>query len=353
MEILSLLRKLCEVDGVPGYEEAVDDVVWEELEGFVDELYVDKMGNLVAVKGEGDFSLMVSAHKDEVGLIVTHVEEKGFLRFAKLDGIPDHVLPSKRVRIYTRSGSVVSGVIGLKSAHLMTEDERKQVLSIDKLFIDVGASSREEVYALGIREGDPVAVDAPFLELPNGFVCAKALDDRAGCAALIQALKSSEPRMRVYGVFTVQEEVGLRGAVTSAYSLMPDAGIALENMPTSDHPEAKPEESSSVELGKGPALVVADGRRGSLSRGYIIHPKMRTWVEEIASKRGISLQKAILEGGTTDATAIQTTRGGVPSCVIAAPARYMHSFSEVLKLSDLEQMTELLRALLESKPPFK
>lgn len=337
---------------MPGYENLVDEVVREELEGFVDKLYTDKFGNLIAMKGEGDFSLMVSAHKDEVGLIVTHVEERGFLRFAKLDGIPDHVLPSKRVKIYTRSGGVVPGVIGLKSAHLMTEEERKQILSADKLFIDVGASSREEVYALGIREGDPVAVEASFTELPNGFVCAKALDDRAGCAALIHALKNSDPKMRVYGVFTVQEEVGLRGATTSAYALVPDAGIALETMPTSDHPEAKPEESSSVELGKGPVLVLADGRRGSLSRGYLIHPRMRAWVEETASKRGILLQKAILEGGTTDATAIQITRGGIPSCVIATPARYMHSFSEVLKLSDLEQMAELLRALLESAPPL-
>jgi len=345
-----LLKRLSESVGVSGFEQSVQNVIKEELQGYVDSLTSDSMGNLVAVKGSGDRSLMLAAHMDELGLIVKHIDEKGFIRFAKLGGVPDHVLLGRRVQILTQRG-VVEGVIGCKAIHVMKEEERKQLVTYDKMFIDVGARSLEEARSLGIRVGDPIAVKAEMFELSGGLVCGKAFDDRAGCAVLIELLRRVEsPGFKVYATFTVQEKVGLKGATVSAFTLNPTVGIAVDTTIAVDHPGAQ-EQEMPVKVGAGPVILVADGRRDSLSGGLIANAKVRQWLQEAAERAQVPYQLEVLEGGTTDATAIQLSRRGVPAGVVSIPSRYTHSFSEVVSLSDLENCVKLLVKAVEMGLP--
>lgn len=346
MSIKDLLKRLSEAHGVSGFEESVQEVIRRELEGHVDSLFSDSMGNLIAVKGEGDRSLMVAAHMDELGLIVKHVDDKGFVRFAKLGGVPDHVLLGRRVQILTQRG-VVEGVIGCKAIHVMKEDERKQLVTYDKMFIDVGARSLEEARSMGIRVGDPIALKVEMFEMAGGLVCGKSFDDRAGCAVLIELLRRVErPPFKIYATFTVQEEVGLKGATVSAFSLNPTVGVAIDTTIAVDHPGAQ-EQEGPVKLGAGPVIVVADGRRDSLSGGLIANARVRAWLQEAAEKAGVPYQLEVLEGGTTDATAIQLTQRGIPAGVVSIPSRYTHSFAEVVSLSDVENCVRLLAKAVE------
>ena len=350
MSMKDLLKCLSEALGVSGFEQSVQNVIRRELEGYVDSFTSDSMGNLVAVKGEGDRSLMFAAHMDELGLIVKHVDDKGFIRFAKLGGVPDHVLLGKRVQILTQRG-VVEGVVGCKAIHVMKEEERKQLVTYDKMFIDVGARSLDEAKSLGIKVGDPVAVKAEVFELSGGLVCGKAFDDRAGCAVLIELLRRVErPPFKIYAAFTVQEEVGLKGATVSAFALNPTVGVAIDTTIAADHPGAQ-EQEAPVKVGAGPVILVADGRRDSLSGGLIANAKVRQWLQEAAERAGVPYQLEVLEGGTTDATAIHLSQRGVPAGVVSIPSRYTHSFSEVVSLVDLENCVKLLAQAVEMGLP--
>jgi len=350
MHLKELLRRLSEAPGVSGFEHNVHDIVKRELEGYVSSFSTDAMGNLVAVKGEGDRSLMIAAHIDELGLIVKHVDSRGFVRFAKIGGIPDHVLLGRRVQIHTPQG-VVEGVIGCKAIHAMKEEERKQVVTYDKMFIDVGASSLEEARSMGIRVGSPITVRAEVFELKGDLVCGKAFDDRAGCAVLIEVLRRvKDPPFKIYAAFTVQEEVGLKGATVSAFTLRPTVGVAIDTAIATDHPGAD-EQEAPVKLGAGPVILVADGRRESLADGLIANVKVRQWLEEAAERAKIPYQLEVLEGGTTDATAIQLSQRGVPAGVVSIPSRYTHSFAEVMSLRDIENCVKLLVEAVEMGLP--
>ncbi|MEM4576038.1 MAG: M42 family metallopeptidase [Candidatus Nezhaarchaeales archaeon] len=349
-ELIDVLRRLSEAHGPPGLEDEVANIIVDELKGHVDGFVRDQLGNLIAYKGSGDKSLMIAAHMDEIALIVKSIDEKGFIRFAKLGGIWDQLLVGQRVVIHGSKGRV-KGVIGSKAVHVMKDEERRQLLTYEKMFIDVGARSLEEVKEMGIAVGDFITIDRNFVELVNGLVSGKAFDDRAGCAALVQALKDVKPRNKVYAVFTIQEEVGLRGATVAGYAIKPTVGIAVDTTIAGDHPNVDVHEAP-VKVGKGPVIVAADGRRDSLSGGLIPNPKVKQWVMEIAEKRKIPFQLEVLEGGTTDATAIQLSREGVPSGVVAVPTRYVHTFQEVLSIKDLEDLIELLRGLIEEDIPF-
>ncbi|RLG92805.1 MAG: M42 family peptidase [Candidatus Hecatellales archaeon] len=349
MSLFELLKRLSEAPGVSGFEYSVSNIIRDELKNHVNSIQTDKLGNLICVK-EGlkeKPTLMIAAHMDEIGLIVKHVDEKGFLRFAKLGGISDHLLLGSRVAIHTRKG-IVYGVIGCKPIHLMREEERKQLVPYDKMFIDIGAKSREEAEEFGVRVGDPITLERNLIQLKNNLVCGKAFDDRVGCAILIEVLKNSKPKSRVYGVFTVQEEVGLRGATVSAFSLNPDVGIAIDVTTSADHPEVS-EHESPVKVGLGPAILVADGRRDSLAGGLISNINLRNKLIELAERLKIPYQVEVAEGGTTDATAIHLTQKGIPSCVLSIPTRYVHSFSEVLSLKDAENLVKLLTAFVEEE----
>ncbi|MET1127842.1 MAG: M42 family metallopeptidase [Thermoproteota archaeon] len=340
-EFFSLLKRVADAFGVSGYEDEVRGIVVDELREAADELYVDRFGNVVAVKrGSRDgVKLVWDAHMDEIGFFVKHIDDRGFIYLAPVGGWSERVLPGQRVRILTDSGSIVRGVIGVKPPHLMRQEERQQVIPLDKLFVDIGASSREEVEKAGVRVGSPVDLDREAVRLLNDRVTGKAFDDRVGVAVLIKAFKDIdgfEPNIHL--IIAVQEEVGLKGARVAAQAIQPEAAIAVDVTTASDVPDA-PKQDWVAELGKGPVIKVADGRNAS---GLIANRKLLQLLLETAREKNIPHQLSLLTGGTTDATAISLVGEGVPSAVVAVPTRYIHSPVETLSLSDAVNAARLV-----------
>jgi putative aminopeptidase FrvX len=345
---IDLLRRISEAPGVSGFEHGVPKIIEKELEGHGVEIERDRFGNLYATKGSGGQTLMVAAHTDEIGLIVKYIDDKGFIRFAKLGGVPDHILLAQRVFVHGKK-KTLRGVIGCKAIHVMKEDERKQLVAYDKMFIDTGAD-KAILEKNGVGIGTPITLDRGLTELEGDLMVGKAMDDRAGCYMLLEALKRAKPSCRVVAVFTVQEEVGLRGATVGASRVKPTVGIAIDTTIAGDHPEIG-ESEAPVKVGGGVTVLVVDGRRDSLGGGLIANPKVREWMVETAEKSKIPYQLEILEGGTTDAAAMQVVMEGVPSGVLSIPSRYVHSFSEVVSKKDLDNGIKLLVKLMESKLP--
>jgi endoglucanase len=345
---LDLLKRISEAPGVSGFEYGIPELIKKELKGHVDEISEDSFGNLYAVKGSGEPTLMVAAHTDEIGLIVKYIDSKGFIRFAKLGGVPDHVLLGQRVFVHGTK-KMLRGVIGCKAIHVMNEVEKKQLVTYDKMFIDTG-SKKDTLAKLGVGVGTPITLDRGLSELEGDLIVGKSMDDRAGCYMLLEALNKSKPSCRVVGVFTVQEEVGLRGATIGASRVKPAVGIAIDTTIAGDHPEIG-ESDAPVSLGSGVTILVVDGRRDSLGGGLIANPRIRGWMVEVAKRSNIPYQLEILEGGTTDAAAMQIVTEGVPSGVLSIPSRYAHSFSEVVSKKDLDNGIRLLVKLMESKLP--
>jgi putative aminopeptidase FrvX len=339
-----LLAKLSNAHGVSGSEGSVFAVIRKELKGHVDEIREDPMGNLIAIKRGNKFRVMLAAHMDEIGLMVKFVDEKGFLRFVALGGWYGPTLYNQRVILHSTKGPVY-GVIGGKPPHMMDDDERKRGVKIDDMFIDVGATNRQEVEVLGVDVGTPVTIDREFAELANGRVTGKAFDNRAGVAMLIKTLKEVDSPLTIFGVFTVQEEVGLKGARTSAYALDPDCAIATDVTIPGDHPGIEMKDAP-VEMGKGPVITIVD----SSGRGLIASRKVVSWLKTAADENSIPVQLEVGSGGTTDATAIHLTKGGIPSTTLSIPSRYIHSPVEVLDCRDLEGGVRLLVAALKKKP---
>jgi endoglucanase len=323
----SLIQKLVETVGPSGYEQAVRDLVRAEIEGAADEVRVDAMGNLIARKGQksaGGLRIMLSAHMDEIGVIATHIDEKGFVRFTTIGGVRPHTCIGGRVQF-------LDGTRGL--IYMDRMDSPTQLPAIDNLYIDVGATSRADSR---VRVGDIGAFDRPFLDLGDRLV-SKAMDDRVSVAVLIEALKALESTPHeVYFVFSTQEEVGLRGATTAAYGVDPDLGLAVDVTGTGDMPKSSKME---VGLGKGPAIKVRDG-------GMLADPRVVRWMVATAEKVGLPYQLEVLEGGTTDARAIQLARAGVPSGCLSIPTRYIHSPSEMVDYNDVQNSVKLLVALI-------
>jgi len=329
--VKDLIKKLTETYGPSGREEQIREVIRGEIEGLADEVRVDTMGNLIALKrgkGEG-LKVMLAAHMDEIGIIVTHVDEKGFLRFAPVGGV--HPLALLGGRAVFADGTV--GTFGLEKRE---PGEEEKIPSLDKLYLDVGAKDKDSV-PVGV--GDIACFQRPFVAQGDRFI-AKALDDRIGCAVLIQVMRDLEASPHdVYFVFSVQEEVGLRGAITSAYGIHPDLGISIDVTGTGDTPEAR---TLAVSLGEGPAVKVKD-------RGMLAHPAVKNLLVKTAEELGIPYQIEVLERGTTDATAIQISREGVPAGCLSIPCRYVHTPSEMVDQNDVLNAVRLLVALL-SKP---
>jgi endoglucanase len=263
---------------------------------------------------------------DEIGLIATHIDPNGFIRFSGIGGLYPHTLYSGRVRF-------VNGTTGVIGGERITDI--KKTLSVSELFIDVGATSTKNC---PIKTGDVAAFERPYFDMGKRMI-GKAMDDRIGCAVMIEALRTlkNSPH-EIYFVFTTQEEVGLRGATTSAYGIDPDIGISLDVTGTGDTPKAR---RMDVGLGKGPAIKIKDG--GMLSDVRVVE-----WMIRTAEKAKIPFQREVLEGGTTDATAIQLTRSGVPAGCISIPCRYIHSPSEMVDIDDVNNATKLLVALLSA-----
>jgi putative aminopeptidase FrvX len=344
-KIKNLLEKLSNAHGISGCEGNVREIIKKEVEPYVDEVKIDNFGNLITIKKGKSPSVMIAAHMDEIGLMVKYVDDEGFIRFAKVGGWFDQTLVNQRVLLHTKKGTV-AGVIGSKPVHVMEEEAKKKAIEAKDMFLDVGASSRDEAVAMGIEPGVPVSLDRKVVALANDKVTGKAFDDRAGGAVLITALQriagvGLEPT--VMGVFTVQEEVGLKGAKTSAFGLNPDVAVALDTCIPGDHPGIK-KTDSATQIGEGPVITVMDAG----GRGVITHPKVLEWLRETAKAKGIPYQLDVTERGTTDATAISLTREGIPSGVISVATRYIHTPVELLSLKDLEKAAELVVEAIKS-----
>jgi endoglucanase len=338
----ALLRELTESNGVPGYETLVRATIRKYFEPLGD-LSQDKLGSLICKK-TGKFEsprVMLAGHMDEIGLMVRHITEEGFLKFIPLGGWFDQVLLGQRVLVHTRNGDV-PGVIGAKPPHILTSADRNKVVLKKDMYIDIGATSEEEVATIGVRLGDPVTPRADFVTLANGKTyMSKAFDDRIGTALIISALKEIQSRGHpntIYGVATVQEEVGLRGATTSVRAIDPDVAIILESDIAGDVPGIKAEESS-IKLGAGPTILLFDAR-------MIPNLKFRDLVIDTAEDLEIPLQKSAITGGATDGGAIHLHKTGVPTIVIGIPTRHIHSDSSIIHRDDFDRAVKLLVALL-------
>lgn len=340
---LKLLTELTEAHGVPGYEAPIRALVRNYLEG-LGELSQDKIGSLICKKKGTSESpkVMIAGHMDEIGFMVKHITKDGFLKFLPLGGWFDQVLLGQRVLIKTRNGDVV-GVIGAKPPHLLPAEERKKVVPKKDMYIDIGATSQEEVEAAGVRPGDPVVPRADFVTLAGGKTyLSKAFDDRVGSALVISALESlldEDHPNTVFGVATVMEEVGLRGATTSVRAIDPDVALVFEADIAGDVPGIEAEQSS-IMLGKGPSVLIYDAR-------MIPNLKLRDYVIDLAEEIGVPLQLSYIEGGATDGAAIHLHNTGVPTVVIAVPARHIHSHSSIIHRDDYDNAVRLVVALLK------
>jgi endoglucanase len=339
----SFLKEITEAHGVSGYEGPVQQVVRKYMEP-LGEISQDKIGSVICKKtGSSEKPrVMIAGHMDEIGFMVKQITDEGFLKFLPLGGWFDQVLLGQRVIVKTHKGDIV-GVIGVKPPHLLTAEEKSKVIIRKDMYIDIGATSKEEVTEAGVRVGDPIIPRADFVELANGkSYLSKAWDDRIGVALVISVLekfqKENHPNT-VFGVSTVMEEVGLRGATTSVHAVDPDVAIVLEADIAGDVPGVKPEESS-VKLGRGPSLVFHDAR-------MIPNVKLRDLVISTAEELNIPLQFSSLEAGATDGAAIHLHKIGVPTVVISVPARHIHSHSSIIHRDDYDNTVALLAAMIK------
>jgi putative aminopeptidase FrvX len=345
--IVVLLQELSEAFGVSGAEEEVRQRIIAALQGQVDELHTDALGNLFALKrgdGASPLKVMVAAHMDEVGLMITHIGKEGLLSFRAVGGVDTRLLLARTMIIGEKR---VPGVIGLRPIHLLSKKEREIIPEIDKLAIDIGASSKEEAESL-VQLGDYAVFSTSFGHMDRqagvagaGLVKGKAFDDRAGCAVLVELLRERYP-FDLNGVFTTQEEVGLRGAQVAAYALEPDLAFVLEGTVCDDLPRKK-DTSPTTRLGHGPALTIMD-------RSLIVDQHLLQHLMATAQAEKIPFQLKQPGVGSTDGGAIQRAREGVPTAVVAVPCRYIHAPAAVLSLADYDNTVKLMKAALRRLP---
>ena len=341
-EIVTLLKELTEAHGIPGYETPVRGVIRKYLEP-LGELSQDKIGSVICKKrGTSDTPrVMLAGHMDEIGFMVKFITDEGFIRFLALGGWFDQVLLGQRVIIKTQKGDVV-GLIGAKPPHLLTAEERKKVVEKKDMYIDIGSSSRAEVEEAGVRPGDPVVPDADFVVLANKKTyLSKAFDDRVGVAMIVSVMKALQDQSHpntIFGVATVMEEVGTRGATTSVRAVNPDVAIVLESDIAGDVPGIKPEESA-IKLGKGPTVLIYDAR-------MIPNLRLKDLVFDTAKEKGIPIQVSYVEAGATDGASIHLHETGVPTVVIGVPARHIHSHSSIIHHDDYQNALSLLLTIL-------
>ncbi len=321
-----LIKKLVESYGPSGYEDQIRDLIRAEIKGLADYVTVDPLGNLIAVikkKSKSGKKVMLAAHMDEIGVIATHVDAKGFVRFLPVGGVSALTCLGGRVRF----ANGATGVIGI-------EDRRAASPSLDQMFIDVGAASAGDC---PVKVGEVAGFYRPFEEVGSRLV-AKSMDDRVGCAVLVEVMRGlKRTPHEVQFAFTVQEEVGTRGAGPSAFGLEPDLALAVDVTMTGDTPKAT---KMAVSLGAGAAIKVRDG-------GMLADPRLVALLEQRATEGKIAVQREVLEGGTTDARSIQLARAGVPSGCVSIPCRHIHTPSEMVDLRDVEGAVSLILQTLE------
>ena len=328
------LKELTELSGVSGCEYEVRNYIKQRLNEIGCEFYIDKLGNVIAHnKGKKNKTIMVAAHMDEVGLIVNHIDSDGFIKFKAVGGIDQRVLNSKIVLVGEKK---IPGVIGSKAVHLMSEEEKGTSVPIDKLYIDIGSSSKSETEKL-VQIGDYIIFKSDYVEFGDNLIKAKALDDRAGVSIILELL-SMKLDADFYGVFTVMEEVGLRGAETAAYQLEPDLGIVLEGTVCADMPEVNDQDKSTL-IGKGAALSLMDGTT-------VYDIDLVRDIAKIAEEKNIMYQFRKSSSGGNDAGVIHKTKKGSKVVAISVPCRYIHSPVNVASKSDIENVFKLAKEVI-------
>ncbi|KMK94028.1 M42 family metallopeptidase [Rossellomorea marisflavi] len=343
-ETLTMLKDLTDAKGVPGNEREVRNVMKTYIEPFADEITTDNLGSLIAKKTglENGPKIMVAGHLDEVGFMVTQIDGRGFLRFQTVGGWWSQVMLAQRVTIVTDKGEL-TGVIGSKPPHILPPEARKKPVDIKDMFIDIGASSREEAAEWGVKPGDMVVPYFEFTVMNNEkMLLAKAWDNRIGCAIAIDVLKNlkdAEHPNIVYGVGTVQEEVGLRGARTSAAKIEPDIAFGVDVGIAGDTPGISDKEASS-KMGDGPQIILYDA-------SMVSHKGLRDAVTSTADELGIPYQYDSIPGGGTDSGSIHLTANGVPALSITIATRYIHSHAAMLHRDDYEHTVKLITEVIK------
>lgn len=336
----TLLGELAAIDGVAGHEQAVVARLQELFEPLVDEVDIDSYGNLYATKRgpNGSSSLMISAHSDEIGAIVKSIEPNGMIRFERLGGLIETLTIGRHIKIRG-----LRGVVGVKAGHIQTAEERGRAPSMRDLYIDMGFETDADVRALGIAVGDAISYDEPMVELANSDrVAGKALDNRVGCAILVdlaRRLRGATLSCTLYLVVTVQEEVGLRGAQMATHRLNPTAAIVVDTVPSGGTPDVDYYRDLNMRIGAGPVVPVASG---SGARGFLANPAMRDFLIDTAAQAGVQIQQAVFVGGNSDAAAVHLVRDGIPTGVVNIARRYSHSPVEMLDIRDALGAVDLL-----------
>lgn len=337
---MEILKQLSEAFGPPNNETEVRKTLRNELDHYADSVREDTMGNVFFIKNgdQNKPTIMLAAHMDEVSFMVTYIDEKGFIRFHTLGGITAHVMPGQRILLKGKKG-IIPAIIGTKPPHIMTQEERNQLVSIDDLFMDVGAMNDDEVKQKGIDIGTVGVFDVKFVDLGNGYFRGKSFDDRAGCAVMANVFQElSDTDYNIAAVGTVQEEVGLRGARVAAWQVDPQYGLALEGTFAADVPGSKPHQMSA-KLRSGPVVTIAD-------RATLTHPKVLKTLVNVAEKNKIPFQFKKIPRGGTDAGAIHLIKAGIPSGTVAVPCRYIHGPASVLFEEDFLNAIILVKAFV-------
>lgn len=340
--VLDIIEELTNASGVSGNEGPARKVMEKHIEQYADEVIVDNLGSLIARKGHDGPKVLIAGHLDEVGFMVTRITDDGFIKFQTLGGWWEQVMLAQRVKILTRKGELL-GIIGSKPPHILKPEDRKKPVDVKEMFVDIGAKDKKEAEEFGVRPGDSIIPDSKFTLMNNpNLIMAKALDNRLGCAAAIEVFKRIKDKKHnniLYGVGTVQEEVGLRGAQTSAFTVKPDIAFSIDTGLAGDTPGIGPDDANS-KLGNGPQLHIFDA-------SMLPHRGLRDFVISVAEEENIPFQYATIPFGGTDAGRFHVYGDGVPSLFIGIPTRYVHSHASIFHRDDYENAINLLIKLVE------
>ncbi len=338
MGVKILLKKFVDVSGISGSEDNVVKLMKKELKDHVNKVYEDKVGNFISVKGKGKTKVLLTAHMDEIGFVVKHINDKGFITLNPVGGWDPKILLSQKVKIYTDKG-IVNGVIGSKAIHMQERDEVEKALKLKQLYVDIGAKDKKDAEKL-VRVGDYVEINGDFVELKNDRISGRCFDNRISCTVLTEVMKRVKPRgFTLYGVGSVQEEIGLKGARAAMFGVDPDVIISLDVEIAGD--PFISEEEAPLQLGKGAVIGLQDSC-------YVMHKKIKKMLVETAKKNKIPYQLGVASGGTTEATVAILTKEGKPGGLVGVPVRYMHTTVETADLKDIESAITLLMKSLES-----
>ncbi len=343
-EALDFLKRLVETPSPSGFEQPAQKLVRQQMADIAAEVSTDVHGNVIGVLNpDAELRVMLAGHVDEIGMMVTHISGKGYIHCSAIGGVDVTLVPGQRVHVHNQRGLTV-GVVGKKAIHLLTEEERKRSPRLRDLWIDIGAKDRKDALKAA-AVGDPITFAVPFERLRNDVVVCHGFDDKAGSFVVVETLRrlrGKRFKVAVHGVSTVQEELGLRGARTSAYHIDPQIGIAIDVTHASDFPGVEAKELGEVSLGKGPVL----------HRGANINPVVGELLTKTARRKRIPTQMQAAPRATgTDANAIQITRSGVAAGLVSIPNRYMHTPVEVVSLKDLDNTSRLLAEFILALDP--